>query len=84
MEQEHHILLSKQANIKKLALPLFMATGIVYFLVALNQYFFSCTIDYTFIGLGFIYGIMAFTYVCHTSSQFLQKLLISRKTDDNQ
>ena len=82
MQPENHILLSKQANFKKLALPLFMATGIVYFLVAINQFLFWCTVDYTFIGLGFIYGILTMTYVCHTTSQYLQKMMMVRKEKD--
>ena len=82
MEQETHILLSKQANFKKLALPLFLITGLVYLIVAINQFLFWCTVDYTFIGLGFIYGALTLTYVCHTTSQYLQKLIVVKKGED--
>ena len=82
-EQEDHILLSKQASIKKLAVPLFLITGTIYFLVALNQFFFMETVDHTFLVFGAMYGMFAFTYICHTTSESRRKLLALKEEEPN-
>ena len=82
-EQEDHILLSKQASLKKLAVPLFLITCSIYFLVAINQFFFMETVDYTFLGFGGLYAILAFTYICHTTSQTRRKIMAARQESSN-
>ena len=74
-EQEDHILLSKQASLKRLAIPLFLVTAGIYFFVALNQFLFVCTVDYTFLFFGAMYIIFAFVYLFRSTSQTMQKML---------
>jgi len=74
-EQEDHILLSQQASLKRVAVPLFLVTAGIYLLAAINQFFFVCQVDHTFVFFGAMYGIFAFVYLCHSTSESIQKML---------